>query len=160
MVILRKYFEVDEWKIIENGFDQEYNRVTESVMSLGNGHMGLRGNFAESYSGDSLQGTYIAGVYYPDKTIVGWWKNGYPEYFAKIANAANFIGLNLKIDGQEIDLAEVDFSDFKRVLNMKEAYLERSFTVQLEDNRVEIVETRFLDQKSKELAALKYSLCS
>ncbi len=157
---MRKYFEVDEWKVIENGFDKEYNRVTESVMSLGNGHMGLRGNFAENYSGDSLQGTYIAGVYYPDKTIVGWWKNGYPEYFAKIANAANFIGVNLKIDGQKIDLAQIEFSDFKRVLNMKEAYLERSFTAVLENNRVEVVETRFLDQKNKELAALKYSLRS
>ena len=155
---MRKYFEVDEWKVIENGFDKEYNRVTESVMSLGNGHMGLRGNFAEKYSGDSLQGTYIAGVYYPDKTIVGWWKNGYPEYFAKIANAANFIGLDLKIDGKKIDLAEINFSNFKRVLNMKEAYLERSFTAELGDNRIEIVEQRFLNQKNKELAALKYSL--
>ena len=158
MEILKKYFEVDEWKVIENSFDKNYNRVTESIMSLGNGHMGLRGNFAESYSGDSLQGTYIAGVYYPDKTIVGWWKNGYPEYFAKIANAANFIGIDLKIDGQKIDLAEVDFSNFKRVLNMKEAYLERSFTLELKDNRVEVTETRFLSQQDKELAALKYSL--
>ncbi|MFW5749517.1 MAG: family 65 glycosyl hydrolase domain-containing protein, partial [Halanaerobium sp.] len=155
---MRKYFEVDKWKVIENGFDRDYNRVTESVMSLGNGHMGLRGNFAEKYSGDSLQGTYIAGVYYPDKTVVGWWKNGYPEYFAKIANAANFIGVNLKIDGKEIDLDQVDFSDFKRVLNMKEAYLERSFKLELENNRVEVVETRFLNQKNKELAVLKYSL--
>jgi maltose phosphorylase len=155
---MKKYFEVDEWKVIENGFDKEYNRVTESVMSLGNGHMGLRGNFAESYSGDSLQGTYIAGVYYPDKTIVGWWKNGYPEYFAKIANATNFIAIDLRIDGKEIDLSRVEFSGFKRVLNMKEAYLERSFTVELEDNRVEVVEQRFLDQKNKEIAAVKYSL--
>ena len=45
-------------------------------MSLGNGYMGLRGNFEESYSGDHLQGTYIAGVYYPDRTVVGWWKVG------------------------------------------------------------------------------------
>ena len=158
MNILKKYFEVDEWQVIENDFDKNYNRVTESVMSLGNGHMGLRGNFAENYTGDSLQGTYIAGVYYPDKTIVGWWKNGYPEYFAKIANAANFIGINLQIDGTEIDLNKVDFSNFKRVLNMKKAFLERSFTVELENNRVEIIEKRFLNQKNKELAAVKYQV--
>nr|WP_243734143.1 family 65 glycosyl hydrolase domain-containing protein [Halanaerobium congolense] len=158
MDILKKYFEVDEWQVIENDFDKNYNRVTESVMSLGNGHMGLRGNFAENYTGDSLQGTYIAGVYYPDKTIVGWWKNGYPEYFAKIANAANFIGINLQIDGTEIDLNKVDFSNFKRVLNMKKAFLERSFTVELENNRVEIIEKRFLNQKNKELAAVKYQV--
>jgi maltose phosphorylase len=158
--ILRDYFKIDEWKVIEEGFDKNYNRVTESIMSLGNGHMGLRGNFAEEYTGDSLQGTYIAGIYYPDKTIVGWWKNGYPEYFAKIANAANFIGIDLKIDGTKVDLNKEQFSDFKRVLNMKKAYLERSFTLILEDNQIEISEIRFLNQKRKETAAVKYSVKS
>ncbi len=160
MQILRDYFKIDEWKVIEEGFDKNYNRVTESIMSLGNGHMGLRGNFAEEYTGDSLQGTYIAGIYYPDKTIVGWWKNGYPEYFAKIANAANFIGIDLKIDGTKVDLNKEQFSDFKRVLNMKKAYLERSFTLILEDNQIEISEIRFLNQKRKETAAVKYSVKS
>ncbi len=41
----------------------------------------------------TFQGSYIAGVYYPDKTRVGWWKNGYPEYFAKVLNAPNWIGI-------------------------------------------------------------------
>ena len=44
-----------------------------------------------------LQGNYVAGVYYPDKTRVGWWKNGYPEYFAKVLNAANWIGIDVWI---------------------------------------------------------------
>jgi maltose phosphorylase len=158
--ILKKYYKVDEWKVIEEGFDKNYNRVTESIMSLGNGHMGLRGNFAEDYSGDSLQGTYIAGVYYPDKTIVGWWKNGYPEYFAKIANATNFIGINLKIDGKKVDLNKDKYSDFRRVLNMQEAYLKRSFTLLRDDNQIEIEELRFLNQKDKELASVKYSVKS
>ena len=30
--------------------------------------MGQRANFEEAYSGDTLQGNYVAGVYYPDKT--------------------------------------------------------------------------------------------
>ena len=32
--------------------------------------MGQRANFEESYSGSTFQGSYIAGVYYPDKTRV------------------------------------------------------------------------------------------
>jgi maltose phosphorylase len=43
----------------------------------------------------NFQGSYIAGIYYPDKTKVGWWKNGYPEYFAKVLNAPG-LGLTLK----------------------------------------------------------------
>ena len=57
--------------------------ASESIFSLGNGRMGQRANFEEQYSGNTLQGTYLAGVYYPDKTRVGWWKNGYPEYLCQ-----------------------------------------------------------------------------
>ena len=96
---MKDYILKDEWNIIEKGFNPEYNRISESIFSIGNGHMGQRGNFEESYSGDSLQGSYLAGVYYPDKTIVGWWKNGYPEYFAKVVNSINWIGIKVKLDG-------------------------------------------------------------
>ncbi|HEY0176032.1 MAG TPA: glycoside hydrolase family 65 protein, partial [Pedobacter sp.] len=90
---MKNYIQAQEWNIIEEGFDPHLNKISESLFSLGNGRMGQRANFEESYSGETLQGNYVAGVYYPDKTRVGWWKNGYPEYFAKVLNAANWMGL-------------------------------------------------------------------
>jgi maltose phosphorylase len=59
-------------------------------------------NFEESYSGETFQ--EVAGIYYPDKTKVGWWKNGYPEYFAKVLNAPNWIGIDIEINGESLDL--------------------------------------------------------
>jgi maltose phosphorylase len=56
--------------------------------------------------GKLFQGSYIAGIYYPDKTKVGWWKNGYPEYFAKVLNAPNWIGIDIEINGENLDLAK------------------------------------------------------
>ncbi len=73
-------FPVHPWKVVERGWQPNTQRFAESLMSLANGYMGLRGNFEEDYSGDSFQGTYLGGVWYPDKTRVGWWKKGYPEY--------------------------------------------------------------------------------
>ena len=64
------YLKHDEWKIIEEGFDPQLHQSSESIFSLGNGKMGQRANFEECYSGESLQGSYIAGIYYPDKTRV------------------------------------------------------------------------------------------
>ena len=37
------YFQVDPWKIIEEGFDPAYSRVSESVFSLANESLGVRG---------------------------------------------------------------------------------------------------------------------
>ena len=91
-------FPVHPWKVVERGWQPNTQRFAESLMSLANGYMGLRGNFEEDYSGDSFQGTYLGGVWYPDKTRVGWWKKGYPEYYAKVINAINLIGIHVIID--------------------------------------------------------------
>ena len=85
------YIIPNAWSIIEEGFEKDRVKSSESLFSIGNGAMGQRANFEEFYSGDTFQGSYIAGVYYPDKTKVGWWKNGYPEYFAKVLNEADVV---------------------------------------------------------------------
>lgn len=156
---MKEYFKVDEWKIIEEGFDPHQNKVAESVFSLGNGRMGQRANFEEAYSGETLQGNYVAGVYYPDKTRVGWWKNGYPEYFAKVLNAANWVGIDIALDGEQLDLAQCEVSDFWRELNMKDGYLQRNFTAKTKNGKTVMVEAvRFCSMADDEAGVIKYTL--
>jgi len=156
---MERFYKLDEWKIIEEKFIPDRNKMAESIFSIGNGKMGQRANFEESYSGESMQGSYIAGVYYPDKTKVGWWKNGYPEYFAKVLNAANWIGINITIEGEKLDLAKCEILSFKRTLNMKEGHLERSFTVRMNNgNQLKVVSKRFISLVKQEVAAIKYSV--
>ena len=156
---MKNYLQHNEWCIIEDGFNREFNEITESVCSLGNGRMGQRGNFEETFTGKSLQGNYVAGVYYPDKTRVGWWKNGYPEYFAKVLNAANWIGIKVQIEDEELDLNTCEVSDFKRVLNMKEGYLERSFTAILTSGKQLKVNAKRLNSiVDDESGAIRYSI--
>lgn len=148
-----------EWKIIQEGFSDKDNRFFESLMSSGNGRMGLRGNHEEDYSGDTLKGTYIAGVYYPDKTRVGWWKVGYPEYFAKVVNAIDFIGIRVFIDGSPVDLAISRFEGYVRELDMRESVLRRSFIYLSEDgSRFPIRVERFISCADPDLAVIRYSV--
>lgn len=154
-----KYLEIDEWKIIEQGFDPERQRSSESIFSIGNGHMGQRANFEESYSGDSLQGSYVGGIYYPDKTKVGWWKNGYPEYFAKVLNSVNWIGIDVAINGQELDLAGCTVSEFERTLNMKDGLLKRSFKAELPNgDKIVVNVERFISMSDRELGVVTYKV--
>jgi maltose phosphorylase len=156
---MKNYIKIDEWNIIEEGFDPHLNKISESIFSLGNGRMGQRANFEETYSGETLPGNYVAGVYYPDKTRVGWWKNGYPESFAKVLNAANWIGIEIKIDYETLDLDNCKVTDFKRVLNMKEGYLERSFTAELKSGKkLKVKATRFCSIVDDEAGAIRYSI--
>ncbi|MED7637835.1 UNVERIFIED_CONTAM: glycoside hydrolase family 65 protein, partial [Bifidobacterium animalis] len=117
--------------------------------------MGMRGNFEEGYSGDSLQGTYLAGVWFPDKTVVGWWKNGYPKYFGKTPNAPSFIGIGINVNGEKVDLAKVKFSDFELSLDMHQGLLSRSFIYEGKDVKVKLEFERFLHIVQKEAALIK-----
>ena len=156
---MKHYLQHDPWCIVETDFHRDYNEVTESVMSLGNGRHGGRGSFEETFTGKTLPGNYVAGVYYPDKTRVGWWKNGYPEYFAKVLNAANWIGIDVDIDSESLDLNTCTVRDFRRVLNMQEGYLERSFVATLKSGReLRVNAKRFCSIVDDEAGAIRYSI--
>ncbi len=156
---MKRYLSIDPWNIVEEGFDPRHHRLSESIFSIGNGKMGMRGNFEEQYSGPSLQGNYLAGIYYPDKTRVGWWKNGYPEYFAKVLNAVHWVGLEVMVDGQPIDLYKNDISRYKAVLDMKKGLLQREFVVKLGEGKdLKICTERFYSMADDEIGAMKYEI--
>jgi maltose phosphorylase len=156
---MKEYIKHNEWQIIEEGFDPHYNKISESIFSIGNGRMGQRANFEEEYSGETLRGSYVAGVYYPDKTRVGWWKNGYPEYFAKVLNAPNWIGIHISIDNKKLDLAKCKVEEFKRILDMRTGLLSRIFVATLSDGKKVKVETkRFCSMANGEIGAIRYAL--
>ena len=151
---------MEKWNIIVEGFDPKQVTKHESLFSLGNGAMGCRANFEEQYTGETFQGSYIGGVYYPDKTKVGWWKNGYPEYFAKVLNAPSWLGINISINNCPLDLNTcIEVKDFRRQLNMKEGWYERSFTATLpNEQQVQVKVQRLLSLRYDAMGALHYQI--
>lgn len=150
---MKRIFEIDPWKVVTHELDTENKRLQESMTSIGNEYMGMRGMFEEKYSGDTHQGIYLGGVWYPDKTRVGWWKNGYPEYFGKVPNAIDFVSVDIKIDGESIDLAKDTFSDFELCLDMKRGILSRSFIVEKGGHKIRMTSEHFVSIALKELYA-------
>ena len=147
------------WKLTEPHFTPLRTKAAESLFSIGNGTMGQRANFEERYSGETLPGSYIGGIYYPDKTRVGWWKNGYPEYYAKVLNSAFWIGIDVKINGEELDLHTAKVLDFYRELDMQHGLLTRRFTAQLPNGiEVEVEAVRFVSMVRTDLGVLRYQL--
>ena len=160
--MMKRTFDVSPWHIVTTKLNPDDKRLQESMTSLANGNLGMRGFFEEGYSGDTLPGIYIGGVWFPDKTKVGWWKNGYPKYFGKVINAINFIKVGIKINGEVVDLAKDKVSDFNLDLDMQQAVLERAFTVEKGGAKVQISFERFVSAATKELVVqgiiLKLSL--
>ena len=155
-----RFIQTDDWKIIEDRFDPARVKSSESLFALGNGVMGGRANFEEGYSGPMLQGNYIGGVYYPDKTRVGWWKNGYPDYFAKVPNSAFWTGVGVEIGGERLDLATVgSVCDYRRELDMRRGVLTRRMRVVMGNGiEAEVEVVRFLPLERRETGVVRFAV--
>jgi maltose phosphorylase len=122
-----RYLDVDPWAVVERGFHPGRARVSESIFSLGNEYMGVRGYFEEGYSGDSLLGSFFNGIY--EETGIC-----HPQMFKGLAtrrcfmvNAVDWLHTRLSLDGEQLDLAQSRVSDFERRLDLKAGTLSRSF---------------------------------
>jgi len=151
-------YEIHPWKVVEKGLDEKQIRISESLTSIGNGYMGMRGNFEEDFSGDTHLGTYLAGVWFPDKTRVGWWKNGYPQYFGKAINAVRLMGIHVSIDDVPLDLHKTEILSFERELDMENGIFSRRFAVKTPKGTVRITAERFVSLAQKELLAISYAI--
>ncbi|ROR31828.1 maltose phosphorylase [Mobilisporobacter senegalensis] len=124
--IADKYFVTDPWNIIEEGFNPEYSSVSESIFSLGNEYMGVRGYFEEGYSGKSLIGSYFNGIYERQEGERSAYK-GMVNITEFMVNSVNWLYLRIKIDDEILDLSNSKIKDFKRVLNLYTGVFTRSF---------------------------------
>ena len=122
-----KYFKVDPWLVIEEGFDPAKQRLSESIFSLANEFMCVRGYFEEGYSGDHLLGSYFSQLYEIMDINHPQVFKGFITEGATMLNAVDWLYTRISIDGEELDLAKVKFSDFRRVLDLRNATLKREF---------------------------------
>jgi maltose phosphorylase len=63
---MNQYLQNDPWCIIEEGFHENKQLASESIFSLGNGHIGQRANFEEHYSGETMLGRILPASIIPN----------------------------------------------------------------------------------------------
>ena len=126
---MKKYLKGDAWNIIEEDFHPDLLRNSESIFSLGNGRIGERGTFEESYSSDSYRASFVAGISAMKKTRVGWWKIGFPYFYSYLPQAVDWSRIDLRLMDEELNLAHWDIKRFKRQLNMHEGMALRDMEV-------------------------------
>lgn len=156
--IADKYFETNEWKVIEKGFNPEYGECAESIFSLGNEYMGVRGYFEEGYSGKKLVGSYFNGIYEMTEPDYGHYK-GIVDFMEYMVNSVNWLYTRIELDGETLDLAVSDYEEFERELDLKTGFLTRSFIWKSKTGKsVKVEFERFLSMSEVENGAQKITL--
>lgn len=150
-----RYFQVHPWQIIEDGFNPDYSEVAESIFSLGNEYTGLRGYFEEGYSGKSLQGSYLNGVYERRMLPKSGYKGMLP-FTEFMVNTVDWVYTRVFCNGVTLDLAVSAISGFRRVLDLRTGVLCRSFTWQVDQGtEVELSFERFTSMEREQLVGQK-----
>lgn len=130
-----RHYLTDATCIVEEGFDPAYAEVSESVFSLANEYMGVRGYFEEGYSGKGLQGSYFNGIYEYAPTVGSAYR-GIASGTEYMVNSADWLCTSIVCGTEHLDLAESVISDYRRILDMKSGLLTRSFVWHLKDGRI------------------------
>ena len=99
-----------------------YNLRNETIFTLGNGYLGLRGNFEEGdagLAGTSVEGTYINGFYetvelkYPEIAY------GYPETSQTMLNVTNGKVIKLYLEDEEFQMFSGELLTYQRRLDLE-----------------------------------------
>lgn len=145
-----RYLEVDPWRIVEKGFHQEQGRVSESLFCLSNENIGFRGSFEETYSGDTLQGAYLNGLYEEHVQDMSGYR-GISNRLCFMVNCPHALKLRIRVGEEELDLAKTPVEEFVRELDFKSGLLTRSFVWKLADGRASrLTFRRTVDMVSRE----------
>ena len=156
--IADKYYVTDSWKIIEEGFNKDYSEVSESIYSLGNEYMGVRGYFEEGYTGDSLLGSYFNGVY-ESQEVTGSSYKGIIKDSEFMVNSVDWLYTRIILDNEVLDLNKSSFRDFKRELDLNTGILTRSFIWEVDGGKeVRLEFERFLSMEDAKLAGQRINI--
>jgi maltose phosphorylase len=120
-----QYFLCEAWKIIEEGWHRERNPVSESVFSLGNEYMGVRGYAEEGISSESLRGSYFNGIY--EEVDLEKSYKGIVSKTHFMVNAADWLYTEIRAGDETLDTASCEISNYRRELDMAKGTLTRSF---------------------------------
>ncbi len=117
------------WQYQNNDLGVDALLVSESLFTLANGYLGVRGCFEEGYGEDAqtIRGTYINGVYdiidvtHPEKL------HGFVERQDKQPNLIDLQSISIELDGEIVNICSGTYEGYERVLDLKSGYAYRQF---------------------------------
>src|SRR5215472_17305082 len=117
-------YPADEWHVIEQGFHPEFLAQLETMLSLGNGYLGMRG-CPEDGGPNAENSTLINGFYETHPIVYGEEAYGFAKTGQTIINVADSKIIKLFVDDEPFLLTDANLLQYDRRLNMRSGTLDR-----------------------------------
>jgi trehalose/maltose hydrolase-like predicted phosphorylase len=137
------------WQIEQIGYNPEKEAFYDSIFSLANGYMGIRGFDEEKRDEKGYElCTFIAGVF-------DYFRPGMMD----MVNIPNYNNFKLSVNSREFLFKDSIISAYSRRLDMKTGTLLKSFIWEDEaGNRTRVESARFLSISDKHIACIRYKV--
>ena len=140
--------EYEDWIISETVFDNKVIGKCESIMSLGNGYMGLRSASEEKYIREQ-RNLFVAGTF----------DNFCDNEVTELPNAADITELVITINGEIFSLNNGEVIEYLKELNLKDAELTRSILWKSPKNeKFQLTFRRFISLHNAHLIGMKLEI--
>ncbi|SHO51257.1 glycosyl hydrolase family 65 protein [Anaerocolumna xylanovorans] len=134
------------WKIEENGFDEEKATGLGNKFLTGNGYMGIRGTL-EEFKREQFPAINLSGIY--DQVGNGW---------REPLNAPNGLFTRILAAGEEYALPEKECLSHKMTLDFRHGIFHRETAFQTVKGKVLLETQRFASMDEKHLICLKVKI--
>jgi alpha,alpha-trehalose phosphorylase len=151
-------FAVEPWQLRETELNLGLLAQTESVFTLANGHLGLRGNLDEGEP-HVLPGTYLNAFYETRPLPYAEAGYGFPEAGESVVNVTNGKIIRLLVGDEPFDLRYGELRSHERTLDFRAGVLRRELVWCSPTGRaVKVSSTRLVSFAQRAVAAILFEV--
>jgi len=151
-------YPIDEWRMLEKRFYPKILPQTETIFSIGNGYLGMRGNSEEGRPAHQ-SGTFVNGFYESWPIVYGEDAYGFAKTGQTMLNVPDGRIMKLYVDDEPLYLPTADLLSFERVLDMRAGTLDRSLVWETAVGKIiEVKSRRLVSFPHRHLAAISFEV--
>ena len=148
----------DEWRVVEARYSDEFADRAETVFSLGNGFVGIRGSFEEGRPALS-PGTFINGFHETWPIVHPEAAPGLARKGQTIVNVPDATMLKLYVDDEPLYLPTARIDEYARILDMRAGTLSRELVWATNAGKhVRVRTQRMVSLEHRHVVAMTYEL--
>ncbi|MEY8017920.1 glycoside hydrolase family 65 protein [Mycobacterium servetii] len=157
-MITDESFPVEPWQVRETRLDLDLLAQSESLFTLSNGHVGLRGNLDEGEP-YGLPGTYLNSFYEVRPLPYAEAGYGYPEAGQTLVDVTNGKIFRLLVEDEPFDVRYGALLSHERTLDLRAGTLCRTAHWRSPAGKqIKLVSTRLVSLTQRGVAAVEYTI--
>jgi alpha,alpha-trehalose phosphorylase len=151
-------YPADEWRIVEQGFSRRWMGNAETIFSLSNGFLGVRGTFEEGRPGIE-PATFLNGFHETWPIVHAEEAYGFARTGQTIINAPDATLLKLYVDDEPLFLPTARLTEYERELDFRQGVLRRELNWSTPAGKqVRVRSCRLVSFDQRHLGAIQYDL--